>query len=594
MTLQGRIAAIVICMLIGPPPGFGADLSSSKWKPEEKARVEQAEMIPWPSQARVVEGKSGLVAATMSPIAVHAGVEALRQCGTAADAAATVALTQITMALGSYVSYAGILQLVYYDARFRKVSSLNAGWNSYLGETDPKSIPVDDLGPLAFGTKPTEGAEGRKTLVPGFMAGIEQMHKRFGRLPFRELFQPAIWYAEKGVTISPTLEKFFSMREKYLSRTAEGRAFMNQAGDGLPKSGDRFVQAELAKTLRAVARRGSSYMYTGAWGEQFVQAVQREGGKATMEDMKRYRPIWEDALSTTFLGNTVFVPGKSNGGGCQVLESLNLAEELKLDQMGSYPKDPKAFRALSRILRKVEYDSYVAEYQRPNESSSLSDNRISKVYAKAQASALDEVRDPPQPEDTHHSDSVVVVDRWGNVAALVHTINTVLWGTTGIVVGGIPISDAAGFQQASMATIKPGDLVPQDMTPAIAMAGTRPVLAVASVGESLIPETVRVLVETLANHLDPLAVMAAPPLLVNGQPEKAGESFWTKPELVPEGAYDSEFLQHLRALGVNTEQKSKLEVSTLKGTAVLGTIDPQSGVLRSAETPGVFGFSAAF
>jgi hypothetical protein len=47
-------------------------------------------------------------------------------------------------------------------------------------------------------------------------------------------------------------------------------------------------------------------------------------------------------------------------------------------------------------------------------------------------------------------------------------------------------------------------------------------------------------------------------------------------------------------LGVNTEQKSKLEANTLKGTAVLGTIDPQSGVLRSAETPGVFGFSAAF
>jgi gamma-glutamyltranspeptidase/glutathione hydrolase len=593
MTLQGRIAAIVICMLIGPPPGFGADLSPSKWKPEEKARVEQAEMIPWPSQARVVEGKSGLVAATMSPIAVHAGVEALRQGGTAADAAATVALTQITMALGSYVSYAGILQLVYYDASSRKVSSLNAGWNSYLGETDPKSIPVDDLGPLAFGTKPTDGAEGRKTLVPGFMAGIEQMHKRFGRLPFRDLFQPAIWYAENGVTISPTLEKFFNMREKYLSRTAEGRAFMNQAGDGLPKSGNRFVQAELAKTLRAVTKSGSSYMYTGAWGEQFVQAVQREGGKATMEDMKRYRPIWEEPLSTTFLGNTVFVPGKSNRGGCQVLEALNLAEELKLDQMGPYQKDPTAFRALSRILRKVEYDSYVADY-RPNESSSLSDKRISKAYAKAQASALDEVRDPPQPGDTHHSDSVVVVDRWGNVAALVHTINTVLWGTTGIVVGGIPISDAAGFQQASMATIKPGDLVPHDMTPAIAMAGTNPVLAVASVGESLIPETVRVIVETLANRHDPLAVMAAPPLLVNNQPEKAGESFWTKPELVPEGAYDSEFLQHLRALGVNTEQKSKLEANTLKGTAVLGTIDPQSGVLRSAETPGVFGFSAAF
>jgi len=62
------------------------------------------------------------------------------------------------------------------------------------------------MGPVAFGRKPTAGAEGRKTLVPGFMAGIEAMHKRFGRLPFRELFRPAISYAENGVTISPLVE----------------------------------------------------------------------------------------------------------------------------------------------------------------------------------------------------------------------------------------------------------------------------------------------------------------------------------------------------------------------------------------------------
>jgi hypothetical protein len=120
------------------------------------------------------------------------------------------------------------------------------------------------------------------------------------------------------------------------------------------------------------------------------------------------------------------------------------------------------------------------------------------------------------------------------------------------------------------------------------------VLAVASIGESLTPETVRVLVGALANQLDPLAVMAAPPLLVNDQPEKAGESFSTKPELVPEGAYDSEFLQHLRALGINTEQKSKQDANALRGTAVLVTIDSRSGVLRSAETPGVYGFAAAY
>ncbi len=594
MTLQRPISALIVCMLFVSQPGFGADLSPRKWTPSEKMQAEQAEMIPWPPQAKIVEGNSGLVAATMSPIAVRAGVEALRQGGNAADAAATVAVTQITTALGSYVSYAGILQLVYYDAKSGKVFTMNAGWNSYLGETDPKTIPVDDLGPLAFGTKPTQGAEGRKTLVPGFMAGIEQMHQRFGRLPFHSLFEPAIWYAENGVTISPPLAKFFSTREKFLSRTAEGRAFMNQAGDSLPKSGDRFVQADLAKTLRAVAKHGSSYMYTGAWGQKFVEAVQREGGKATMEDMKRYRTIWEEPLSTTFLGHTIFVPGKSNGGGHQVLESLNLAEELKIDQMETYQKDPNAFRVLARIQRKVEADSYSAEYLHPNGSNSPSEDPISKSYAKAKASALDQIRDPQQPQDERHSDSVVVVDRWGNVAALVHSINTVLWGTTGIVVGGIPIADAAGFQQARLAAIKPGDPVPQVEAPVIAMTGSKPVLAIASVGASLVPETVRLVVGILANRLDPLAAMAAPPLLINYQPEKAGETYVTKPELVPEGAYDAEFLQHLRTSGVNTEQKSKQEADTLKGTAVLGTIDPQSNVRRSVETPGVYGFAAAY
>jgi len=594
MTLQRQIVAIVLCMVLVPESGFAVDLSPRKWNPAEKAQAELGEMSPSPTQARVVEGKSGLVTGTMSPIAVRAGVEALKQGGTAADAAATVALTQITTALGSYVSYAGVLQLVYYEARTGKVYSLNAGWNSYLGETDPKSIPVDDLGPIAFGTKPTEGAEGRKTLVPGFMAGIEAMHKRFGKLKFQELFEPAIWYAESGVTISPVLAAFFKSREKFLSRTAEGRAFMNQAGDGVPKSGDRFLQADLAKTLRGVAKDGASYVYTGAWGQQFVAAVEREGGKATIEDMKRYEPIWEEPQSTSYMGHTVYAPGKSNGNGAVVLEALNLAEELKLDGMGPYFKDPKAFSALTRIVRKAVADKYTDDYLRTHGMSALMEDRISKAYAKKTAAQIEGEIAAQQPGPPHHTDAVVVIDQWGNIAALSHTINTLLWGTAGMVVGGIPISDAAGFQQASLAAIKPGDPLPTDMTPLIAMTDSKPVLALANVGESLIPEAVRLVVATFANSLDPLRAMAAPPLLMNAEPMKAGETWFTKPELVPEEAYDAEFLNKLGASGVVFEQRSKQDASNIKGTAVMGTIDPVSRVVRGVETSGVFGFVAAY
>jgi gamma-glutamyltranspeptidase/glutathione hydrolase len=598
MILQRPIAVIVVFMVMGPQPGFGADLSPNKWKPEEKARAEQAEMVPWPSQARVVEGQSGLVAATMSPVAVHAGVEALRQGGTAADAAATVALTQITMALGSYVSYAGILQLVYYDASSGKVSSLNAGWSSYLGETDPKTIPVSDLGSLPFARQPTAGAEGRKTLVPGFMAGIEQMHKRFGRLPFSSLFQPAIAYAEGGLAVSPLLANYFSTYGKFLARTAEGQAFEQQAGSPLPKKGDRFVQIELAKTLRGVAQNGASYMYTGAWGQQYVQAVQRDGGAATVEDMKRYRPVWEEPQSTTFLGHTVYAPGKSNNSATGVLEAFNLAEATQLDQMGPYYKDAKAFRTLSNIVRVATYDGapdpQLTEWKRKNGLSSAPADRLTKTYAKALAPVLGEVGDRGKMEGGHHSDAVVVVDRWGNVAALVHSIDTVPWGTTGIVVGGIPISDAAGIQQSLMAAFKPGGPVPQDASPVIAMKAGKPDLAVATIGVSLLPETVRLLVGVLSNHLAPLTVMAAPPLLFNLEPKRTGEGTFTKAYLVPEGVYDPELLQHLQESGVSIEQKSTMEVYGIKGTAVLGAIDLGSGVLRGVETPRVFGFADAY
>jgi gamma-glutamyltranspeptidase/glutathione hydrolase len=312
-----------------------------------------------------------------------------------------------------------------------------------------------------------------------------------------------------------------------------------------------------------------------------------------MEDMKRYEPIWEEPQSTTWLGHTVFAPGKSNAGGYQLLESLNLAEELGVDRMGPYFSDPRAFTTVSRIVRKAIADSYTDEYLRQNGLASSLGDRISRPYAK-KAAALMQADDPgPQKGPPEHTDAVVVIDRWGNIAALSHSINTLLWGTTGMVVDGIPIPDAAGFQQARLAGIKPGDPVPQDMASVIAMTGIRPVLAIASVGSSLIPETVRLVVLTLANQLDPLAAMAAPPVLLNLEPPKPGESFLTKPDLVPEGAYDPEFLERLQATGFKFEQRSKQEASAIKGTAVIGTIDPESGVFRGAETPGVFGFATA-
>jgi hypothetical protein len=99
---------------------------------------------------------------------------------------------------------------------------------------------------------------------------------------------------------------------------------------------------------------------------------------------------------------------------------------------------------------------------------------------------------------------------------------------------------------------------------------------------------VRLLVGILGNRIDAATVMAAPPLLYNYEPSSQGEQF------VPEGAYDPEFLKNLETAGMTVRQKTATQVNTLKGTVVVGLIDPESGTRRSVETPGVFGFTAAY
>lgn len=599
MKLQRQIAAIATFALVLAEATSASDLSPEKWNPADKKHAEELEMSPFAPRARSVEGRSVLISDTGSAIAVRAGIEALKQGGTAADAAATVALTQIATTLGSYVSYAGILQLLYFDAKSGNVYSLQAGWNSYRGETDPKSIPVVNLTSLGIGRESTEGAEGRKTMVPGFMAGIEAMHKRFGRLPFAQLFQPAIWYAQRGVTVTPLLASYFTSQQSSLGRTPEGKHFMGQAGTELPKVGERFVQADLAKTLRGVARNGAKYMYTGLWGQQFVSAVRHEGGKVTLEDMRNYRAEWQSPLTTTFGDNTVFVPGHGNEGGHQLLEALNLIQELELDKKRPYWSDPEVFGQLSRIMQFVEIGPYVtpevAKFQQQHGLTFSPEDRITKAYAKAMEPMIKDAQwQGSTREPSHHSAGVVVIDSHGNVAALVHSINTMPWGSTGIVVGGIPISDAAGFQQARLAAIKPGDRVPDDMAPSIVLQATSPVLATAAVGTSEIPETVRILLGALGNRVDPQGLLAAPPILYNFEPPQTGESYTWKRQLVPQGAYDAEFIKGLEASGVKIRQEPSGRVLVLRGTAAIGAIDLASRVRRSAENPAVIDFADSY
>jgi gamma-glutamyltranspeptidase/glutathione hydrolase len=593
-TIAVALAATLFCTQMAT----AMELSPGTWTPGKREAAEALEAkTPWPLAARTISGKSGVISATVSPIAVQAGIETLDRGGNAADAAVAVALTQVTTQLGSVVSYAGIMTMLYYNAKTGQISSLDAGYNSYRGETDPNSIPKSDLSALTGGSAPPPpDAPGRQTLVPGFMAGIEAMQHRFGRADFADLMTPAIWYADKGVTISPILAGFFAYRQSVLARTEEGRRFLHQAGDDLPKTGDVFRQPELAETLRGVARDGAGYMYTGPWAKAFVAAVTRDKGKASTEDLAAYRPIWSTPEHTRVFDHDVYVAGAPNLSAYQLLTALNVAAELKLDARAPYWQDAESFRAFARISDAVVGAPLLhpAIADRLKDADTSPRGQRGEAFARALARLIRQPLPASTAGDAHHSNAIVVADRGGNIAVMTHTINTTIWGDTGIVVGGIPVPDSAGFQQFRLAQVKPGDRLPNEIADTIVLdRRARPVLATASIGAALLPETMKEILGTIAWHRAPAELAAAPPFLTNFEPGIFEQSPLARAVKIPEGAYDAGFRKTLSTLGVETSEVPQAMVESVRGTLAAVAIDPRAGTRTTPEQPGVLVFGEA-
>ncbi len=596
-------AAVILSAFMGS--ARADELSPARWPAREREQAEKREALGWtPNASKHIAGKNGVISAIASPVAVQAGIQALESGGNAADAAATVSLTQITTQLGSVVSFGGILSLVYYDAKTDKVYSLDAGYQSYRNEKDPRTIPVADMGPLNATFQALRGAakpgasteKGRETLVPGLMAGVEAMHKRFGRLPFPELFEPAIWYAEQGVAINPQLAGCFNLRKTFLARTPEGKQFLKQAGSEVPQVGARFKQPELAKTLRGVAANGSRYMYNGPWGQEFVRLVQREGGKVTLEDLANYQATWTEPLSTVFAGHKVYAAGAPSYAAYHILPALNLAEELGLEKRPAYWKDPNVLADLQRISNATENAPYLAPawtaLLKMKGIDSAPAAQLTKAYAKSVAPLLD-AEAGRAADEPRHSNSVVVIDKEGNVAAITHTINSVIWGDTGIVVGGVPIPDSAGFQQERLASLKPGDRLPNEMVQTIVFQGDKPMLATAGIGSSLIPETLKIVLCVAGQGLSLDETQAAPALLSNfGSPGKAGTGKQL-PLSVAGGGYSAEFLKTLESRGVKVTRLPAASANGLRGTVAAVYIDQKTGERSTSETKGVLLFGGA-
>src|SRR5215212_2967717 len=182
--------------------------------------------------------------------------------------------------------------------------------------------------------------------IPGAALGLETAHKMFGRLPWRELFQPAIEHARAGVELNDGQAYLHRILDAMLRHTPEARAVYEQDGDFL-KRGDTLVQDDLAGTLELLAEKGAAELYTGELGRQIVEHIRAGGGCFTQRDLEEYRVIRRRPVRASFCGEEFYSNPAPSRGGVLLAYGLPLLEEYGVGEPGT----AKAIDALARVMR---------------------------------------------------------------------------------------------------------------------------------------------------------------------------------------------------------------------------------------------------
>ncbi len=520
-----KTAAILVLGALVAQTVLAVDLSPASW-PEGDLEFYSELQRRAGHPKELAEGFDGMVVGTTGPLAVRAGLEALRQGGSAADAAIVTALSQVTLAAGSWVSYGGVFTMLYYDAGRRRVSYLNGEFTTVLGEDDPLSIPAS-------------GPSGRTALVPGFMAGVEAAHRRYGRLPWASLFEPAIYFAEEGFELDAELAATMDFRRGVLARLPETRAIFFKPDGSLYAAGDLFKQPVLAGTLRQVALEGADYMYTGTWAERLVAALAAEGGKMTLEDLAAYRALWRRPRRIGYRGYKIFSPGRPGAGGVLAVRAFRRIKPLDFAATGHYAESADALYGLMAATR--------------------------SVYELV----------PPLGA---HSDAVITVDADGNVAAVLHSINTLAWGETGIFVDGVSIPDAAASQQGRILAAGPGNRIWSGTNPMIVTRRRDAVLASSAIGNGLFGATVQSLVNVLDFGMDPKEALDTP---IFRSPQRSDDPVSEWPMRVTRGQFDRDLLDEVRARGIPIRELSPRDFAGVGYWAGV-TLDRDTGALAGA------------
>ncbi|MDQ8755225.1 gamma-glutamyltransferase family protein [Sphingosinicella sp. LHD-64] len=363
-----------------------------------------------------VYGRSG-AAGTAHPLATQAGIEILKAGGSAVDAAIA-----INACLGflepTACGIGGDVYAMLWDPARRKVVGLAGSGRS------PRGLSLETVRSRARnGVLPPYGAV--TVSVPGAVDGWWALHQRYGRLPWRDLFAPAIALASEGAPVPEIISHYmrrsmanFARRASEMEEAANARAVW---GEG-PGVGEVFRNPDLARTYRMIAEGGRDAYYDGPIADTIERYFRRIGGWMTRADLAAHRAEWSEPFATDYRGVTVHALG-ANTQGVATLQMLNMIERFDMRAAGF--QSARAIHIAAEAKR-LAYEDRARYYADPAFSRVPFEWLVSKDYAAERARLIrpDRVNPSVQPgtapsrgDTTYFTAS----DRWGMMVSMIQS-----------------------------------------------------------------------------------------------------------------------------------------------------------------------------
>lgn len=271
------------------------------------------------------------------------GISILKQGGNAFDAMiATELALAVSYPFAGNISGGGFMVYRMEDGTvgsldYREKAPLAADENYYLNENGEVLAGKSTLGATAVG-------------IPGTIAGLFEVHRKFGSLPIETLFKPAIELAQKGFIITERQQQSFNYYDS-LFTAVNGRTlklFHNR------KVGDTLVNTALANTLEIISKKGEDAFYKGEITEKMINFLRSNGGDHSVTDFSNYQAVWRNPVDFDFEGFRIISMGPPSSGGITLQQIFGMLESFKLKEQ--VPNSASYIHKLSEVFRRAYAD----------------------------------------------------------------------------------------------------------------------------------------------------------------------------------------------------------------------------------------------